>query len=186
MSPCAWMLSGLLLACVAPAWAGVPETPAFRVLGVAEGLPSGSVNALAQDRAGYLWIATADGLARYDGLDFRIWRHDPAEPGSLPGNNVQALLVDSSDRVWIATEAGGLSVLDASRQAFRHYRKATHPSIGSDDTWALASRDGDLWFGTWGGGLHRIQDDGRITRFMPRTGDPHTKKTRREGRVSCF
>ena len=171
MSRCAWMLSGLLLACVAPARAGVPETPAFRTLGVAQGLPSSSVNAIAQDRAGYIWVATADGLARHDGVGFRTWRHDPADPGSLPGNNVQALHIDAQDRVWVAIEGGGLSVLDARRRRFRHFRMATHPQVGSDDTWAIASRDGVTWFGTWGGGLHRMDRDGRITRFEPVDGD---------------
>ncbi len=183
MSRCAWMLSGLLLACLplagmqrvhAAVPAAVPAAPVFRPLGVADGLPSSSVNAIAQDRAGYLWIATADGLARYDGLGFRAWRHDPADPGSLPGNNVQALHVDAQDRVWVATESGGLSVLDAQRRGFRHFRSAGHPRIGSDDTWAIASRAEVLWFGTWGGGLHRLDPDGRITRFMPQPHDPHS------------
>src|SRR5690606_10071506 len=154
--------------------AAVPAAPAFRPLGVADGLPSSSVNAIAQDRAGYLWIATADGLARYDGLGFRAWRHDPADPGSLPGNNVQALHVDTQDRVWVATEYGGLSALDAHRRGSRHFRSVAAPRIGSDDTWAIASRADVLWFGTWGGGLHRLDPDGRITRFMPEPHDPHS------------
>ena len=168
------MLSGLLLACAARAGASVPEDPRFRAIGSADGLPSTGVNAIARDHDGYVWFATADGLARYDGLGFRTWRHDPADPGSLPGNNVQALHVDAADRVWVATEAGGLSVLDAGRRGFRHVRKATHPEIGSDDTWAIASRGGVLWFGTWGGGLHRMAADGTIRRFMPAAGDPRS------------
>src|SRR5688500_10984261 len=95
--------------------AGVPETPRFRLLGVGDGLPSSKVTALARDRDGYLWIATADGLARHDGVGFRVWRHEPGDPGALPGNNVQALHVDGDDRVWVATEFGGLSVLDRAR-----------------------------------------------------------------------
>ena len=51
-------------------------------------------------RAGYLWIATADGLARYDGLGMRVWRHQPGDPQGLPGNNVRALMVSGDDRVW--------------------------------------------------------------------------------------
>ena len=89
---------------------------------------------VARDHAGYLWLATPDGLARYDGVGFRIWRNIPGDPGSLPGNNVQALHVDAQDRIWIASEAGGLSVLDARRQQLRHYRMADDPRIGSDDT----------------------------------------------------
>jgi ligand-binding sensor domain-containing protein/CheY-like chemotaxis protein len=166
------VLFAVLLLCAGRVQAAVPETPRLRLLGVAEGLPSSSINALARDRAGYLWIATPDGLARYDGVGFRLWRHVPDDPAALPGNIVQALHVDAADRVWVATEFGGLSVLDAARGGFRHYRQAAHPEIGSDDTWAFASRDGVLWFGTGGGGLHRLDRDGRITRYTTAEGLP--------------
>src|SRR5690606_37559500 len=83
------LLLWLLCAC---ALAAVPERPRFRIVGAAQGLPSTDIKALARDADGYLWIATADGLARHDGVDMRVWRHDPADPGGLPGNNVQALL----------------------------------------------------------------------------------------------
>src|SRR5690606_27711474 len=64
-----------------------------------------------------------------------------------------------------------LSMLDAQRRHFTHYRMADHPAIGSDDTWAIASAgDGDVWFGTYAGGVHRLAPDGTITRFMPRPG----------------
>ena len=178
MSRIAWMLSGLLWLWGSLAWAGVPETPRFRLVGVAEGMPSSSINVVARDHAGYLWLATPDGLARYDGVGFRIWRNVPGDAASLPGNNVQALHIDAQDRIWIATEAGGLSVLDAQRQHFRHYRMADDPRIGSDDTWAIASRGGTVWFGTYGGGLHRLDRDGRITRYMPVDADPRVLTNR--------
>ncbi|HWS77774.1 MAG TPA: ATP-binding protein [Thermomonas sp.] len=155
---------GLWLLC-AGALAAVPERPRFRIAGASQGLPSTEIKALARDRHGYLWIATADGLARYDGLGMRVWRHRPGDPLGLPGNNVQALLVDAGDRVWVATESGGISVLDARRQAFTHYRKATHPQLGSDDIWAFADRGGSVWFGAYEGGLHRMDANGRIRRY---------------------
>ncbi|KAF1719295.1 hypothetical protein CSC75_15710 [Pseudoxanthomonas wuyuanensis] len=158
-----WLL-GLLWVC-AQAPAAVPEIPRFRMLGVADGLPSTTITALARDRQGYLWMATWDGVARYDGVSFRVWRHDPSDPASLRGNVVQALHVDQRDRVWVASEGGGLSVMDAGRNGFRHYRMADHPDIGSDDVFAIASRGDEIWFGTFGGGLHRLDDAGKVTRF---------------------
>ena len=121
------MTTGLLLAawlgCCAPlAQAAVPEMPRLRVIGVADGLPSSNVNGMAQDRAGYLWVATADGLARYDGVDVRVWRHVPGDAASLPGNYVAAVHVDGDDRVWVAVEGRGLSVLDPPHRGFLHYR----------------------------------------------------------------
>ena len=88
-----WWLSGALLLWTGLVLARVPEVPRFRTIGVAEGLPATGVNAIVRDHAGYVWIATADGLARYDGVGFRIWRNEPGNPQSLPGNTVQALNV---------------------------------------------------------------------------------------------
>ncbi|MET1163442.1 MAG: ATP-binding protein [Pseudoxanthomonas sp.] len=158
-----WLL-GLSMLC-AGAQAAVPEIPRFRVLGSADGLPATTIPALARDREGYLWIATWDGLARYDGVGFRTWRHEPQDPASLRGNVVQALHIDGEDRIWVATENGGLSVMGPDRKGFRHYRLAQHPEMGSDDVFTIASQGRDLWFGTFGGGLHRLSPDGKIESF---------------------
>ena len=163
--PGKWAASLMLWLLCACALAAVPERPRFRIVGDSQGLPSTEIKALARDHHGYLWIATADGLARHDGIGMRVWRHQPGDPRGLPGNNVQALMVDADDRVWVATESGGISVLDAQRQAFTHYRKATHPALGSDDIWAFAHRGSTAWFGTYEGGLHRMDADGRIRRY---------------------
>ena len=160
----AWLL-GLCLVCCVAAQAAVPEIPRFRVLGAADGLPNTTIPALARDRAGYLWVATHDGLARYDGVGFKVWRHDPEDPASLPGNIVQALHVDARDRVWVATESGGLSMMGADRKGFRHYRLAEHPQMGSDDVFAITSRGDALWFGGFGGGLCRLDANGEFTHF---------------------
>lgn len=159
-----WLL-GLCLACCGAAQAAIPEIPRFRVLGAADGLPNTTIPALARDREGYLWVATHDGLARYDGVSFKVWRHDPEDPASLPGNIVQVLHIDARDRIWVATENGGLSMMGADRKGFRHYRLAQHPQMGSDDVFAITSRGDTLWFGSFGGGLCRLDADGNFTRF---------------------
>src|SRR5690606_29313803 len=118
------VLCGLLWALLLAGGTGiaaVPETPVFRALGTGQGLPSSVASAMLQDREGYLWIATDDGLARYDGVGFRVWQHDPADPASLPGNAVSAIHLDAEDGLWVATGGGGLSLLDRERRAFRHY-----------------------------------------------------------------
>lgn len=159
-----WVLLGLAMAS-AGAVAAVPEIPRFRPLTVADGLPSGHVPSLDRDRQGYLWVGTFDGVARYDGVGFRTWRHDPGDPASLPGNLVQAVHVDARDRVWVATENGGLSVMEGDRKGFRHFRKATHPQMLSDDVFAITSHGDAIWFGSFGGGLNRLDAQGAIAHF---------------------
>ncbi|HJW47420.1 MAG TPA: two-component regulator propeller domain-containing protein, partial [Lysobacter sp.] len=152
----------------AVAHAGLPETPRPRQLTVADGLPSNRINGIAEDRAGYLWVATADGLVRHDGRDFRIWR---VEQG-LHDNFVWTVHVDARNRVWIGTQQTGLAMLDADRRVFRYYNRDNTPILASDDVWSVTSTaDGTVWFGTAASGLYRLTSSGRITRYMPRAGD---------------
>jgi signal transduction histidine kinase/sugar lactone lactonase YvrE/BarA-like signal transduction histidine kinase len=149
--------------------AATPGTPHPRQFSVLDGLPSNTIHGLDSDRQGYLWIATRDGLARYDGVGFRIW-----QVGSgLRENDIGAVHVDAQDRVWVGTSGAGLAVLDPDRRAFRHYDRASHPQIASNKIWSVQSApDGALWFGTADGGLYRIAPDGvEIRRFAHRTGD---------------
>ncbi|HVI25928.1 MAG TPA: two-component regulator propeller domain-containing protein [Xanthomonadaceae bacterium] len=167
----AWGVALLALAFILPARAGLPETPQPQQLTVADGLPSNRINGVAEDQFGYLWIATSDGLARYDGLGFRVWRVGEG----LRDNFVWAVHVDARNRVWIGTSRAGLAMLDVDRREVRYFDRASDPRIGSDEVWTIASTsDGALWFGTGDGGLHRRTPDGRITRFMPEPGNPRS------------
>lgn len=158
------MLIAVLVLCVLgatsalaePSARRLPETPQFEHFGPEHGLPSSTVYALAQDGRGYLWIGTADGLARYDGVGFKVYRHDPGDPASLPSNVVQALHVDASQRLWVACEGGGLSVLDdALSSHFDHYNETNLKNFSAPDVWTITSDvHGALWFGGFGSGLH--------------------------------
>ncbi|HST45043.1 MAG TPA: two-component regulator propeller domain-containing protein, partial [Luteimonas sp.] len=163
---CLWLLCAAGIASAA-----APQVPQPRQISVFDGLPSNRINALAEDRQGYLWIATRDGLARYDGVGFRIWR---IEDG-LRRNFVWSVHVDAQDRVWVGTQGAGLAMLDVQRRRFVYHDRARHPQMGSDDVWSIASTpDGDVWFGTADGGLHRLSPAGRLQRYMPVEGDPRS------------
>jgi len=161
-----WLLAGAMGPWPAAAMP-VPEIPMLRQYAVAQGLPASNVTGLAQDRAGYLWVSTADGLARFDGVSFTTYQHVPGDPRALPGNNVQALYVDRADRIFVAVEGGGLSMLDAARSGFVHWRRNTHPLLLSDDVWSITGTpDGAIWFGTYAGGLYRLDANGALSRFV--------------------
>lgn len=156
----------MVIACLPLARAGLPETPRPRQLTVAHGLPSNRINAIAQDRQGYLWIATSDGLARFDGLGFRIWR---IEQG-LRDNFVWTVHIDARDRVWVGTRSAGVAMLDRDRGRFTWYDR--NSGLGGDTIWSIAStRDGALWFGTADAGLYRLHH-GRIAHFGAAPADP--------------
>ena len=167
--PWALLLGLVWMVCALPVFAASLDTPKPRQFSVLDGLPSNTIYGLDEDRQGYLWVATRDGLARYDGVGFRVW-----QVGSgLRDNYVGVVHVDAQDRVWIGTRTAGLAMLDADRRAFRHYDRRTHPQIGSDNVWSIESApDGALWFGTSGGGLHRLAPDGSIHRFAHDPKDP--------------
>ena len=152
----------VLLSVGASAHAALVPTPMFRHYTAQDGLPSSTVYEIASDRQGYVWFATADGLARYDGTDFRVYRHDPNDPGSLPSNVVQVVYVDRADRIWVGTEDGGLSMLDAARGAFRHWRHdAADPrSLPGNDVFSIVEdAGGAIWAGVFAGGLTRLSPD---------------------------
>jgi signal transduction histidine kinase/ligand-binding sensor domain-containing protein/ActR/RegA family two-component response regulator len=157
------ILLAAAMAGVAPGADALYTTPYFQPLGIAAGMPSSRVYKTVQDRDGYLWFGTQDGLARYDGVGFSVYRHDPADPGSLAGNAVSALFVDRDDRLWCGAEEAGLDVLDRRSGRFTHYRHGSAAdSLSSDDVWTIAQdRSGAIWVGTYAGGLDRLD---------PRTG----------------
>lgn len=148
--------------------ARVPETPQFRRIGVEQGLPSSRINALAQDRAGYLWIATDDGVARFDGLAMRVWRHNPGIVGGMPDNLVNAMHIDRDDRVWLSFGKNGVGMIDALRRDVRPLASEDVPGFATADVWAIAETpDGSLWFGSFGDGLFQRDPEGRLRAHGP-------------------
>jgi ligand-binding sensor domain-containing protein/signal transduction histidine kinase len=111
-----------------------------------EGLPQGSVQAITQTHDGYLWIGTRDGLARFDGVSFTVFRGETT-PG-LPANDIRALCEDKAGQLWIGTFNGGLSCYFQGE--FRSYTTQDGlPSNGVLDIFQDCK--GNVWFGTWNG-----------------------------------
>lgn len=161
------------MVCVWLSWTGpshaqgdLVETPPLRFSDVRDGLPSSRVVGFAQDREGYLWIATEDGLARFDGIGYRVHRYAPGSEGGMPGDNVQVLHRDADDNLWMGIEGQGITRLSADRREFKTWNQANLPLLRSDDVFAIASRGSELWFGTFGGGLYRRDAKGVFTRFQ--------------------
>ena len=170
MSRSAWVIILWIMQALLPAAASNGQSQ-FLPLEVRDGLPSRQVMSLAQDLEGYIWIGTQDGLARYDGGKFKVYRHVPGDNRSLPGNYVQTLHVDSANRIWLAVEGHGLQQMDAGHTGFSPMPLGKE--AGAADVWAIASNgDGSVWFGTFGNGLFRLLPDGRLRHYLPVPGKP--------------
>jgi signal transduction histidine kinase/ligand-binding sensor domain-containing protein len=109
----------VILAC--PAALARDPDPAFRRLGVEDGLSQGTITAILQDRKGFMWIGTQDGLNRFDGLGFTVFRHNPMDTTSLAGSWITALYEDGGGTLWVGTREG-LHRFDRGRGSFARIR----------------------------------------------------------------
>jgi signal transduction histidine kinase/ligand-binding sensor domain-containing protein/DNA-binding response OmpR family regulator len=126
----------------------------FDRIGIEEGLSQGSVITLMFDDQGWLWVGTEDGVNRYDGYNFRIFRHDPVDPDSLGSAYVLAIFKDSQGAVWVGTEGGGLNRLNQTNGKFDHFLHNPDDQdslIGDYVSAIFEDRQGRLWVGTSAG-----------------------------------
>lgn len=157
----AWIAIGLLLVLACPSVQAfdLPETPRWTPYTALDGLPSQRVYAVVEDQSGYLWVGTADGLARFDGDQFKVYQHLPNDPNSLPSNEVQALHVDAANRLWIGTQGGGLAMLPPERDRFVRLPEQAKQVLIGKDVWAITSIGNDLLFSGFNQGLVRWNHD---------------------------
>ncbi len=120
----------------------------FTVMGMKEGLPHDSVYGFAQDKAGYLWIATFGGLARYSGYHVRSYTHNPDVAGSLPDNNVRTLVAKDDGGLWVGTGSAGMTVYNPEKDDFETPEN-TPDILRRSRVFCMAPDDeGGVWFGT--------------------------------------
>lgn len=155
-----------LLACLpAIASAVVPEFLPH-VWTKQQGLPDDSVTAVLQTRDGYLWVGTAAGLARFDGMRFVTFAPSP-EKTNAPVN-VTALCEDSTGRLWIGTQGEGLlCYLDGAVSRFHQDGNVLDPTINS----IAEDAAGNLWLGA-PSGLYRLEG-GKLTAYTTNEGLPN-------------
>jgi len=139
----------------------------FERVRTAEALASQFVRSIVEDRHGFIWLGTTDGLARFDGRDFKVFQADAANPRGLRNARVKCLYRDSRDRLWIGTSNGGLHRYDDTSETFDNWRfdPDSPNSLSANSVHALLEdRDGTLWLATTGGGLNHMDPaSGQVT-----------------------
>ena len=86
-----------------------------------QGLSQASIQALLQDKQGYLWIGTGDGLNRFDGYDFEIFRSESKKVNTLSSSNILSLFEDHQNNIWIGTN-GGLNRFNKKNNNFINWQ----------------------------------------------------------------
>lgn len=117
-----------------------------------QGLPQNTVGGICETPDGYLWLATQEGLVRFDGVAFAVYNR--ATTPSIPGNRIHALACDADGSVWIGTAGFGLLRLRAGSATLL----GATAGLPSPFVSVLApAASGGLWIGTWGGGVARLE-----------------------------
>lgn len=121
-----------------------PQQLRINTFSTMEGLSHNNVRTIASDSSGFLWIATWDGLSRYDGYEFKNYHHLPGRPSSLPYFSVKDLAVDGANNLWVLTDYGHLVRYDRATDGFSEVEDFPFPLTGKNRCIDADSR-GDLW-----------------------------------------
>ena len=134
--------------------------PRFRHLTIEHGLSQSSVNCFLQDRFGFVWLGTQDGLNRHDGYGFLVWKTDADDPLTLSDAYITCLAEDGDGNLWVGSEASGFARFNRIGQRFDYL--CTGPRHDGDQhdvnygVQALAiDAQGRVWVGTGAHGLLR-------------------------------
>ncbi len=155
-----------------------PRAAVFERISIEDGLSQVTVKCMLQDRQGFLWIGTEDGLDRYDGYHFIHHRPRLDDDTSLSNGNITALHEDGDGNLWVGTFGGGLNRFDPVSESFHRYNfnRENTRSLSSDEVTAICEdRRGMLWLGTDGGGLNRFDPGtGTFSHFHSAPGNRRT------------
>lgn len=157
--------TALFLCCSAWSYAQSPQLN-FSRLNIQNGLSHNKVNCILQDKRGFVWIGTEDGLNRFDGKYFTLFRNSPGNTATISGNIITSMLEDEEGVLWIASADAGLTRYDHRLPAAQQFKQYRH---NPKDTFSIPiniinaivrDRSGYLWLATGGN---------RVIRFNKRT-----------------
>ncbi|PIB34328.1 hypothetical protein BFP72_02265 [Reichenbachiella sp. 5M10] len=154
-------------------------TLGFKHLSVKDGLSQSNVNTIIQDRDGYIWIGTFDGLNKYDGYKFTVYTNDLNDNTSIPSNFVTKIIEDRHGYLWMGTTYG-LTRFNKETGKFTtlFHDPNNANSISNNSIWSLLEdTEGNIWVGTFGGGLNLLENtenfpNVKVTRYLNEPSNP--------------
>ncbi|MDP4239761.1 MAG: two-component regulator propeller domain-containing protein [Bacteroidota bacterium] len=166
----------LLVFCGSPAYNQIYNY-SFDHLTVEDGLSQSTIFAITQDTKGFIWLATRDGLNRYDSHDIKVYRNDPNAPSSLTNNVINALLLDSKGQLWVGTY-NGICIYNPETDNFTRIVNipGKRSSISNNNINAIfEDKDKNIWVGTRDGlNLLVSGDTTKIIRFYHNASNPQS------------
>lgn len=142
----------------------------FENLSIRQGLSQSSVLALLQDRKGFLWAGTADGLNRYDGHKFKMYRKNLLDTTTLGNNYINALVEDTTGIIWVGTR-GGLYAFSWKTEGFTKYLPDSTDTEPNHILTLAIDKQNNIWAGTLNGLYKLDQITKKITKIFPRLKD---------------
>ncbi len=126
----------------------IKQAAKFKHFTINDGLPANQIYDILQSTQGFIWIATREGLSKFDGSEFTNYTHDPDKPNSLASNFIWTMREDSDGILWLSLWSGGLDRFDPITETFTHYRaeKGNPNSLSSDFVLqSLQDSRGNIW-----------------------------------------
>ncbi|MGB5893500.1 MAG: two-component regulator propeller domain-containing protein, partial [Ignavibacteriaceae bacterium] len=136
----------------------------FENFSIPQGLSNPTINTIIEDKYGFLWLGTSDGLSRYDGYEFKVYKNNPSDSTSLPGNSIRTISEDNNGDLWI----GGSNILAKYdrkneifiRVNFDREQNLNQPIINK----IFIDKKDKIWIGTDAFGLHLLNPEKMTTK----------------------
>ena len=133
----------------------------FKHISTEQGLSNSTIESVYQDKRGFIWLGTRDGLNRYDGYQMVVYRFDPKDTNSISDNYIQYIYEDRNQALWVGT-INGLNRFDVATNSFTRYKHIPgNPQSLSNNLVNCIYEDpnGKLWISTFGGGLNLFKPE---------------------------
>lgn len=160
------------------AWPAISTATGFRSLNfehikARQGLQSGPILDIVQDKQGFIWIAGQQGLSRFDGYKFTSYKHKPDDNSSLDDNWIRSLYIDKTGQLWVGSNRGGLHQYDHVSNSFKRYYSSDNADAGNGSIRAIIS-DGEsgLWLASRNGLKHFDTASKTFTVYQHDANDP--------------
>lgn len=162
----------LLLLCGVLPLAAQQQHLKFDHLDINDGLSENNVLCVLQDSRGFMWMGTRDGLNKYDGYKFTLYRNNVNDKNSISNNFITSLAEDSKGNLWIGTNGGGLNRYNRDKDIFTHYKHEAGNSISGDLVSCVTEdHEGNLWIGTSKTGLDVLNTKTNVFIHQPLNDD---------------